>query len=225
MLDELSQLLAAASGEASRGDYAAAVLEGNCLGKRAAATRNISLQWLTEPYGLEDAGNGGNGPDTAGEVQPQIEAIAANRSLLAATDPVPDLARKLADALRAAPADAGQRHADTYDEEWQRLSKSESWRKKIGQGARDGIFGRLRIAKAAKGATGTEQEVLESLDRIPLDGWRTRAAALPRLFADARVEADRLVEPKTRHVKLESTTITFAEGREGMGGSNRTGTA
>ena len=40
MLDELSQLLAAASGEASRGDYAVVVLEGNCLGKRAAAPRS-----------------------------------------------------------------------------------------------------------------------------------------------------------------------------------------
>ena len=178
--------------------------------------------------GLDTAGEGlgaaGGGPDAAGkglgaagggsdavkEVQPQIEAIAANRSLLAATDPVPDPARKLADALRAALVDAEDRHARTYDEEWQRLSSAESWQT-IKAEAREGILGRLRIAKASKGATGTEQEVLESLERISLDGWRTRTAALPRLFADARAEADRLVEPAVRHVKLASTTLRSPE--------------
>ena len=53
MLDELSQLLGAVPGEASRRDYAQAVTEGNCLGKRTAATRKLSLQRLTELYGLD----------------------------------------------------------------------------------------------------------------------------------------------------------------------------
>ena len=53
MLDELSQLLDAVPGEASRRDYAQAVTEGNCLGKRTAATRKLSLQRLTELYGLD----------------------------------------------------------------------------------------------------------------------------------------------------------------------------
>ena len=158
----------------------------------------------------EAPGAAGGRPDAVKEVQPQIQAIAANRSLLAPPDPVPDLAGKLADALRAALADAEDRHARTHDEEWQRLSSAESWRT-IGPEARAGILGRLRIEKASKGATGTEQEVLESLERISLDGWRTRTAALPRLFADARAEADRLVEPAVRHVKLESSTLRSPE--------------
>ena len=53
MLDELSQLLDAVPGEASRRDYAQAVMEGNCLGKRTAATRKHSLQRLSELYGLD----------------------------------------------------------------------------------------------------------------------------------------------------------------------------
>ena len=158
----------------------------------------------------EGPGAAGGRPDAVKEVRPQIQAIAANRSLLATTDPVPDLAGKLADALRAALADAEDRHARTYDEEWQRLSSAESWRT-IEPEARAGILGRLRIEKASKGATGTEQEVLESLERISLDGWRTRTAALPRLFADARAEADRLVEPAVRHVKLTSSTLRSPE--------------
>ncbi|MEA3411964.1 MAG: hypothetical protein U9R74_10550 [Pseudomonadota bacterium] len=52
MLDELSHLLDAVPGEATREDYADAVMEQNCLGKRTAATRKLSLQRLTELYGL-----------------------------------------------------------------------------------------------------------------------------------------------------------------------------
>ncbi len=53
MFDELSHLLDAVPGEASRADYAAAVMEDNCLGKRTVATRKLSLQRLTELYGLD----------------------------------------------------------------------------------------------------------------------------------------------------------------------------
>ncbi len=150
------------------------------------------------------------GLDAAGEAKPQIDAIAANRGLLDAMDSVPDLTKALTDALRAALTQAENRYAETYDEEWRRLANAESWRK-IGQKEQDRILGQLHIEKAGKGATGTEQEVLESLERISLDAWRTRTAALSQLFADARIQADKLVEPKTRHVKLASATLRTPE--------------
>jgi hypothetical protein len=53
MLEELSHVLEATPGDASREDYADAVMEHNCLGKRTAATRKLSLQRLTELYGLD----------------------------------------------------------------------------------------------------------------------------------------------------------------------------
>ena len=52
MLDELSRLLDAAPGEATLEYYADAVINGNCLVKRTAANRRLSLQRLTELYGL-----------------------------------------------------------------------------------------------------------------------------------------------------------------------------
>lgn len=53
MLDELSNLLDAVPGNAVRGDYAHAVMAHNCLGKRTAATRKLSLQRLSELYALD----------------------------------------------------------------------------------------------------------------------------------------------------------------------------
>ena len=67
------------------------------------------------------------------------------------------------------------------------------------------------VVGSTKGPTGTEQEVIESLSRTPLETWRTRTAALPQLFAEARMEADRLVEPKVRHIKLDSGTLRSPE--------------
>ena len=100
----------------------------------------------------------------------------------------------------------------THDEGWQLLSSAESWRK-IGQEAREGILARLRIEKATRGTAGTEQEVLESPDRISLGG--PRRGSPPRLFADARAEAARLVEPAARHVKITSFTPCSSEDMEG----------
>ena len=150
------------------------------------------------------------GLDVAKEVEPQIAAIVADRRLLDASDPVAGLARTLVDALRTALVEAESRHHQAYETEWQRLEGTESWRT-IQQEDRNAILARLRIETTSKGAIGTEQEVLESVDRISLDDWRTRTAALPQWFADARAEADRLVEPKTRHLKLESTTLRTPE--------------
>ena len=148
--------------------------------------------------------------DAAKEVQPQIDAIAANRSLLDATHPVPDLIKALADALRTALAETEKHYVDVFDAESTRLESAESWQK-IEQSDRDHILKGLNIAKATKGVTGTEQEVLESLERVSLDAWRTRTAALPQLFAEARIQADKLVEPKTHHVKLGSATLRTPE--------------
>lgn len=53
MLDELSHLLTIIPGEVPRTAYADAVVDDNCLGKRTTATRKLSLQRLSELYGLD----------------------------------------------------------------------------------------------------------------------------------------------------------------------------
>ncbi len=53
MLEELTALLSATSPNSRLEDYAAAVVEENCLAKQTAATRKHSLQHLHELYGLD----------------------------------------------------------------------------------------------------------------------------------------------------------------------------
>ena len=159
---------------------------------------------------LQSLARHADGLDAANRVQSQIDAISGNRSLLDATDPVPELIKTLADALRTALVEAEKHYVDVFDEEFTRLESVESWQK-IERSDRDRILEGLNIAKATKGETGTEQEVLDSLERISLDAWRTGTAALPQLFAEARMQADKRDEPKTRHVKLSSATLRTPE--------------
>ena len=184
------------------------VLVANADEWKAAGT--LAVERLPAFRRLEALLRHAEGLEVVKEVKPQIEAIMAHRRLLDASDPVPGLGRTLVDALRTALVEAESLHHQAYETEWQRLEGTESWRT-IEQENRDAILARLRIEKTNKGAIGTEQEVLQSVDRISLDDWRTRTAALPQWFADARAEADRLVEPKTRRLKLETTTLRTPE--------------
>ena len=53
MLAELRALFEATGPDADRADYAAAIVEENCLAKHTVATRRLTCQRLTELYGLE----------------------------------------------------------------------------------------------------------------------------------------------------------------------------
>src|SRR5665647_1001901 len=53
MFEELQQLLESHPGNVSREIYIQAVIDENCLGKHTAATRKLSLQRLSELYGLD----------------------------------------------------------------------------------------------------------------------------------------------------------------------------
>jgi hypothetical protein len=55
MLAELSSLLSECPGDASREDYARAIITENCLGKRTEATRRLTNQRLGELYSLDSS--------------------------------------------------------------------------------------------------------------------------------------------------------------------------
>jgi hypothetical protein len=46
--------------------------------------------------------------------------------------------------------------------------------------------------------------VLASLNQLSLEGWALKTAALPQQFSEARKQADKLLEPKTQHIKVSS---------------------
>jgi len=53
MLSELSAAFGAVPTQASREDFSAAIIDGNCLGKKTGSTRRLSFQRLSELYALD----------------------------------------------------------------------------------------------------------------------------------------------------------------------------
>ena len=151
------------------------------------------------------------GLDAANELQPQIDAIVANRQLLDSTDPVPPIAARLTDALRTMLAQAERTSRETYGAELQRLEDCESWRQ-IEPEKQQHILSELRLdTQGSAGPVGTDSDLLDSLERVSLEDWRTRTAALPQLFANARMAADRLLEPEVQHIRLSSPALRTQE--------------
>ena len=93
MLEELRQVLQATEPAARRADYAAAIIEGNCLSKPTSATRRLTNQRLGELYGLDPAIPLFRvlrrlwGPEAAGRPLLALLTAIARDPLLAATSP------------------------------------------------------------------------------------------------------------------------------------------
>ena len=62
---------------------------------------------------------------------------------------MPPLAAVMTDGLRAALAQAHEHYCETYEQEWQRLARTESWQR-IEPKERDDILQRHRIVQASR---------------------------------------------------------------------------
>jgi len=150
------------------------------------------------------------GQDFASEIQPQYQAIIEERSLLAKSDPVQPLSKSLVTKLRKAITQAETQFSEVYDTELSRLQETDCWQK-LTESDREAILNAVGIRRLEKGSLGTEQEVLASLDRISLESWRTSTAALPHQFSEARLKAEKKLEPKVQPVRLSSGTLHTAK--------------
>lgn len=143
-------------------------------------------------------------------IQTQVYAIVEERRLLVATDPLGDLVKQTVDGLRTELTDKEATYNNLYDQQMIALDAVESW-KKITKEQREQILSSVGLAKVSKGNVGNEDQVLASLNRLSLEAWKTKTAALPQQFADARKQADKLLEPKTQHISLSSGTLRTKE--------------
>jgi len=136
------------------------------------------------------------GLPVATEVGPQVEAITAERSLLADPDPVPPLLGTLAGALRAQLQSNWQRLRDTRDQAVRDLTSSDAWRE-LSDDEWQRIFSTNGLGPIQPLDVGTDDALLSTLDATPLSDWDDKVAALPERLTRARTEAATIVA--TRH--------------------------
>jgi hypothetical protein len=142
----------------------------------------------------------------ADELRNQADAVKSERRLLDVSDPVPDIRKAAADALRAAATAAHGKYERTYNEEITALTASENW-KRLKDDQRKRILVEEGIDKLPVLSVGSEADLIHSLEQTALPAWKTRTDALPQQFARAAMAAAKLLEPKTQWVHLTSGTL------------------
>ena len=148
----------------------------------------------------------GSGLPVAGEITPQVEAVEGGRRLLENPDPVPPLAARLVDALRAELKTRYATWRARYASEHQALESADSW-KKLPAADREQIISTCGLKELQEPAVGTPDELLAALDAASPATWVERLHALPSRFSEARAEATRQLTPKAVRVSLPQATL------------------
>lgn len=168
----------------------------------AAAIKTRLQRWQTLQALLGQA----TGLPEEADCKVQVQAITDGRMLLASPDPVPGLCDKLTKVLREALVQAQADFRQVYDLEAASLSSDATWQK-LTPAQQNDILAAQGLTGVPAITTGTEAEVLESLTAMPLATWKDRREALPAKFAQARLAAVKLLEPKAVRVALPPRTL------------------
>ncbi len=142
------------------------------------------------------------------ELEPQVEAIRSQRSLL---DPTTDFAapllQQLEQALTAELEQAQQQVSQVVAAELQQLQASAEW-KDLPEVERNRIGQALQLPVAAPPADPVDRsKLLEALQQRSLASRAELAESLPTRFGKARSAAAKALEPSTQAVKLSSGVL------------------
>lgn len=142
----------------------------------------------------------------AAEVRPEVEAVEANRTLIADPDPVPGLVDKLTNALRAALKQAHEECVNGMTVGEAALEAHPAWGM-LTPDQRYTVRDKNRVRVIPMVTLGTTEEILATLGTVKLSELRAISDALPARFAHAMTDAAKLLEPKAQTVTLPSTTV------------------
>jgi len=140
------------------------------------------------------------------EIEPEIEAIKTNRSLLEDTDHVSPLVSKAANALRSSLTEQAKSFKTAYDGGLQTLATDASW-KQIEDAAQQAILTQMGLTAPTPPVTKTDEDVLRELDRSSLDARTSAVAAVSERVARALEEAARRLKPEAKRIGLRAATL------------------
>ena len=136
----------------------------------------------------------------------EVEAIRTDRLLLAEPDPVAPLLNRLTDLLKTALTGAKQQYNDLYDAQMTALQDNQYF-KPLTPEEKHQILATNKILAKPDIKTLNASELLMQLQKVSLDAWQTRCAALPSQFQAAVDEAVKLSAPKAITFILPKRTL------------------
>ena len=136
----------------------------------------------------------------------EVDAITAQRSLLAEPDSVRPLLDKTVDLLRQALNAKLQSFEQAFQQQQSQLQADADWGK-LTDAQRTDLTGKHNLTAPAALQLGTPKQLQDALDGCDLDHWVSKAQALPSRFEAARHAAVQLLKPNVVHVALPKRTL------------------
>lgn len=136
----------------------------------------------------------------------EVDAIAAQRSLLADPDPVRPLLDKTVDLLRQALNAKLDGFQQAFVQQQDQLHADADWNK-LSEAQRNDLSRQHHLSAPAALPVGTPEQLQDALDDCDLEHWVSRTQALPSRFEAARHAAVQLLKPNVVHVTLPRRTL------------------
>ena len=143
------------------------------------------------------------------ELEPELRAIVADRSLLDETDHVTPLATKAANALRSALTERTSAFQTAYDRGLETLTADSSWQQ-LDDAARETILAKTGLVTPAPLVTTTDVDILNELDRSSFEARDSALDALSERLGHALEAAAQILKPDARRVELRAATLEDA---------------
>lgn len=136
----------------------------------------------------------------------EVDAIEAQRSLLAEPDPVRPLLDKTVNLLRQALNAKLEVFEQAYTQQQTQLQADADWAK-LTDAQRSNLNARHHLSAPGALQFGTPDALQDALDDCDLDHWVSKTQALPSRFEAARHAAVQLLKPNVVHVALPKRTL------------------
>lgn len=136
----------------------------------------------------------------------ELQAIEAQRSLLADPDPVRPLLDETVNVLRQALNSKLEGFQQAFVQQQSQLQQDPDW-SKLSDAQREDLTLRHHLVSPPDVAIGTPEQLQDALDDCDLDHWASRAQALPHRFESARHASVQLLKPNVVHVAIPKRTL------------------
>jgi hypothetical protein len=135
-----------------------------------------------------------------------LREIKDNRSLLDDPDPVSNVLKSAANALRTGLKEVRKAHSAMFESQTERIDDQAVW-KKLPEEKRQSLLINAGAIQRNAPVTDSDEKLLSSLQISSLANWQSQTDALPAQFDKALAAAIIEAEPKAKRLTLTTTTI------------------
>jgi hypothetical protein len=140
------------------------------------------------------------------EIKAEVDAIEAQRSLLAEPDPVRPLLDKTVELLRGALKAKLDAFTQTFEQQQAQLQADADW-SKLSEEQRANLTAQHHLNSVSAVAVASADDLQDALDSCDLEHWVSKTQALPSRYEAARQAAVQLLKPNVVHVNLPKRTL------------------